>query len=99
VLEPKAALLGRYVADFLVDLLPVGHLAYPYVAVIRAATTPGSHCRVAGMSANTAQTSSGVALMSMVLLIVGMSHSLSVGGWSSNRCDGSLVADSSSVAA
>jgi RNA polymerase sigma factor (sigma-70 family) len=39
---------------------------------MRAATTPGSHCRVAGMSANTAQTSSGVALMSMVLLIVGM---------------------------
>jgi hypothetical protein len=33
VLEPKAALLSRDVADFLVDLRPVGHFAYPHVSV------------------------------------------------------------------
>jgi hypothetical protein len=36
----------------------------------------------------------------MVLLIVAICHvSLQVYGWSSNRCDGALLADSSPVAA
>jgi hypothetical protein len=48
---------------------------------MRAATTPGSHCRVAGMSHNTAQTSSGVALMSMVVVMVGMCGFLPRMGW------------------
>lgn len=67
---------------------------------MRAVTTPGSDCRVAGMSANTAQTSSGVALMSIMLLIVAMCQvPFPRYGRSSNRCDGALLADSSPVAA
>jgi hypothetical protein len=39
---------------------------------MRAATTPGSHIRVAGRSDSTAHTSSGVALMLTVFRMVGM---------------------------
>jgi hypothetical protein len=41
VFEPEAVLLSRDVADLLVDLLPVGHFAYPHVAVHAGSDDPG----------------------------------------------------------
>ena len=94
MLEPETALLSRDVADFSQTCCPSAISHIRTSPSMRAATTPGSHCRVAGMSANTAQTSSGVASMSMVLLVPFQRY-----GRSSNRCDGALLADSSSVSA
>jgi len=53
-------------------LAAVGQLADPRVAVHLGGDKSGSHCRVAAVSDNTAQTSSGVPWMSMVVVKVGI---------------------------
>jgi len=79
--EPEAALLGGFVADLFVDLLPVGHLADSHVAVHSGGEHAGQPVPGGGHVGQHGPDVVGAALMSMVVVMVGMCGFLPRMGW------------------